>query len=146
MLDSVHDTYESKTWVPNVCPQIHPACGPLQNMQASRSSALGHCVSVIAIMPPSPLSTAFSCPCTWYGGQLNAEIHPHPHLPLTSPPTTPPTTPPTPHPPPPPPTPIPHHHHPPPSPTHSSLPTTNHYIFIFAIQNEAYLGLPIYQF
>ena len=63
MLDSVHDTCESKTWVPNVCPKIHPASGPLQNTQAS--SALGHCVSVIPIMPPSPLSTAFSCSCTW---------------------------------------------------------------------------------
>ena len=63
MLDSVHDTCESKTCVPNVCPKIHPACGPLQNMQAS--STLGHCVSVIPIMPPSPLSTAFSCSRTW---------------------------------------------------------------------------------
>ena len=56
MLDSVHDTCESKTWVPNVCPKIHPACGPLQNMQAS---------SAIVIMPPSPLNTAFSFSCTW---------------------------------------------------------------------------------
>ena len=63
MLDSVHDTCESKTWVPNVCPKIHPACGPLQNMQAS--SALEHCVSVIIIMHPSPLNTAFSFSCTW---------------------------------------------------------------------------------
>ena len=63
MLDSVHDTCENKTWVPNFCPKIHPACGPLQNMQAS--SALRHCVSVIPIMPPSPLSTTFSCSCAW---------------------------------------------------------------------------------
>ena len=32
-------------------------------MQAS--GALGHCVSVIPIMPPSHLNTAFSCSCTW---------------------------------------------------------------------------------
>ena len=63
MLYSVHDTCESKTWVPNVCPKYHQACGPLQNMEAS--SALRHCVSVIPIMPPSPLITAFSCSCAW---------------------------------------------------------------------------------
>ena len=33
MLDSVHDTCETKTWMPNVCPKVHPACGPLQPMQ-----------------------------------------------------------------------------------------------------------------
>ena len=56
MLDSVLDTCESKNWVPNVCPKIHPPCG---------SSTLGHCLSVIPITPPSPLNTAFSCSCTW---------------------------------------------------------------------------------
>ena len=127
MLDSVHDTCESKTWVPNICPKIHPACGPLQNMQAF--STLGNCVSVIPIMPPSPLSTAFSCSCTWSWLRASSTfaflwinmqmdilqtstrgVTMHVQVP----------------------------------PALSSLPTTNHYIFIFAIRNEAYLGLAIY--
>ena len=63
MLESIRDTCDSKTWVPIICPKIHPACRPLQTVQAS--IALGHCVSVKSIMPPSPLSTEFSGSCTW---------------------------------------------------------------------------------
>ena len=73
MLDSVHDTTESKSWMPNVCPQIHTAYGPLQTMQAS--SALGHCVSVKPIMPPSYLTTKFSCSCTWSCVRRTASQH-----------------------------------------------------------------------
>ena len=139
--------YVWETWVPNVCPKIHPACGPLQNMQAS--GALGHCVSVI---PPPPLSTALSCSCTWswqrahlhfcelicrwtyyrhlhevsymYGGQPTGNILWKWSIVKNNPVSTcmstfaPPAL--------------------------SSPPITNHDIFIFAIRNEAYLGLPIY--
>ena len=59
MLDSVHDTCENRTWVSNVCPKIHPTCGPLRIMQAS--SSLGHCISVKPIMLPSQRSAS----CTW---------------------------------------------------------------------------------
>ena len=59
MLDSVNDICESKTWKPNVCLKLNPACRPLQTMQAP--SAYRQCFSVEPIMPPSPLSTAFGC-------------------------------------------------------------------------------------
>ena len=152
MLGSVHDTCESKTWMPNVCPKLHPACGSLQNMQAS--SALGHCASVIPTMPPSPLSTALSCSWTWswlraantfaflwinmqmdtYYRHLHGVSHMYRGQPTgiilwkwsiaKKPPSF--------------------SMHVKVCPPLSRLPTTNDYIFIFASRNEGYLALPIY--
>ena len=176
MLNSVHDTCESKTWVPNVCPKFHPACGPLQNMQTSK--ALGHCVSVIPTMPPSPLSTAFRCSCTWswlrventfaflcelicrwtyYRHYTRCHIctedsHPScgsdPWSKTTQFQHACPSLPPPPYP-----TPHHHHHHHPPTTTTTPNPRAQAYqlllltiIYFFGIRNEAYLGLPIYQF
>ena len=73
MLDFVHDTTENKTSMPNACPKIHPACGPLQTMQAF--SALGHRVPVKPIMLPLYLTTRFSCSCTWAYVRRTASQH-----------------------------------------------------------------------
>ena len=49
MLYSVHDICESKTWMPNVCPKVHPAFGSLKTMQAPSAYRFGFLSNLLCL-------------------------------------------------------------------------------------------------